>query len=174
MVLSLKRAHTNTLQTQNDLLLTFLTKQFHILIKKGGSQSPLAKLFGNTPDLTEGTPSKNILKLVTQAIAHLSAPSYRSADSSKQEIQEHFDQYFALKSEAVQLMLSTFMIQVMIGMQMSEALQTVEKVVEEQVRGWQNGQKEGRAYIMLPTAEQKRVRMMHEKALKDILYQFSD
>jgi len=50
----------------------------------------------------------------------------------------------------------------------------VEKVVEEQVRGWQNGQKEGRAYIMLPTAEQKRVRMMHEKALKDILYQFSD
>ena len=41
---------------------------------------------------------------------------------------------------------------------------------EEEVRAWQNEQKEAPAYIMLPTAEQKRIIKMHEKALKDILY----
>ena len=60
----------------------------------------------------------------------------------------------------------------MIGMQMGEALQMVEHVVKEEVRAWQSTQKEGRDYMMLPTPEQKRVQMMHEKALKDIMSQF--
>lgn len=87
MVLSLKRAHTNILQTQNDLLMTFLTKKFHDLIKNSGpqEQNSLAKLFGNTVDLNEAsllTNNKNILRLLTQVITHLSAPSYRSTDAS--------------------------------------------------------------------------------------------
>lgn len=58
-----------------------------------------------------------------------------------------------LKSQIVQLLLSGFVLQALIGIQMSRALSTVEQVVDEQVRAWQGQQKEGQAYIILPTKE---------------------
>lgn len=87
MVLSLKRAHTNTMQTQNDLLLQFLSKMLQEIAKKGGSSSPLSKLLGSNAELSAVSPSKSILKLLTQAICLLATPTYQpSYPASKLEI----------------------------------------------------------------------------------------
>lgn len=75
LVISLKRAHTNTLNTQNDLLLTFLTKVFQDILKKPEAKTSLDTFLSNTPELNLMTTNKSILKLLTQAMTHLSNPS---------------------------------------------------------------------------------------------------
>jgi flagellar biosynthesis protein FliP len=68
------------------------------------------------------------------------------------------------------LLLAGFILQAMIGAQMSEALDQVEELVVEQVREFQKSQKEKQEFMMMATKEQKRVSMMQEKAIKDIVY----
>jgi hypothetical protein len=57
---------------------------------------------------------------------------------------------------------------------MSLGLEKVEEIIISCVRQWHLSLKEKGEFLLMPTKEQKRVAMMQEKAVKDIVYQFSD
>ena len=114
------------------------------IVKKGGAKSPLTKILGNSPELNGLSTNKNIWRLLNQAICHLATPNHQpSYPASKIEIQEDFDVFFVLKTQVIQLLLAGFILQGLIGIQMSRALTNVEQVVDQQVRAWQDLQKEG-------------------------------
>ena len=72
------------------------------------------------------------MKHLVQAVFYLSSPNFNpSYPCSESEIQEEIDLFFAIKEEILQLLLSGFVLQALLGVQMSEALDKVEEVVIE-------------------------------------------